>query len=226
MRQATMGTVNAGLPGAALAPAWLTWARLELFRASILALEAGCVLASGALIQTSLTGKAGMPNPVAMAAAYLAVTLLAGTLVDLPDKREQGAAIRTLGVLFIVSTALLEPSSAAVVAALLWFVLALGGIALTRDVAVRLAERSPTFSPRPRPVAFIGNSEAAARMLRQIEADPHHRATPVGFFDDRISRTGPLNGMLPCLGHIDELTSYLTDHELHDVYMALPWSAG
>jgi polysaccharide biosynthesis protein PslA len=226
MRQATMGTVNAGLPRAAFAPAWLAWARLELFRVLILALEAGCVLASGALIQAALAGMAGMANPIAMAAAYLGVTLLAGTLVDLPDKREQGAAIRALGVLFVVGTTLLAPSLAAVVASLLWFVVALGGVMIIRNVAVRVAERSLTLSPRPRPVAFIGNSEAAARMLRQIEADPHHRATPVGFFDDRISRPGPLNGKLPCLGHIDELASYLTDHELHDVYMALPWSAG
>jgi len=63
-------------------------------------------------------------------------------------------------------------------------------------------------------------------MLRQIDADPHRRALPVGFFDDRNSRPGPLDGRLPCLGQIENLADYLTDHELHDVYMALPWSAG
>jgi len=226
MRSAVMGTVNTELPGATLVSTWLSRVRLGLFRAAILTIEAIWVLASGDLIHTWLRPAAGIPSPDAMAAAYFAATLLTGTSVKLPDGREWGGAIRTLGAIFIVSIALLLPSLVTFAAALLWYALALAGIVITRIGAFHLADRSLILSPRPRPVAFIGNSEAAARMLRQLEADPHRRAQPVGFFDDRISRTGPLSGKLPCLGHIDDLTSYLIDHELHDVYMALPWSAG
>jgi Undecaprenyl-phosphate glucose phosphotransferase len=131
-----------------------------------------------------------------------------------------------LTAVFIVSLAILAPSMESVPPALAWFALALAGIVLTREGAVRLAERIPTLVPRSKPVAFIGNSESAARMLRQIEEDPHRRLLPVGFFDDRNSRPGPLSDKLPCLGQIEEIADYLTDHELHDAYMALPWSAG
>jgi Undecaprenyl-phosphate glucose phosphotransferase len=226
MSSATLGTAEAGHPRPETGSVRLLWTRLVLCRAAILAVEATCVLASGDLVRAWLAPEPRLPAPAAMAAAYLAVTLLAASWVELPDRREQAGAIRTLAAVFIVSLALLWPPAAALPASLLWFALALAGIAGTREVAVRLADRLPTLAATPRPVAFIGNSESAARMLRQIEADPHRRAVPVGYFDDRISRPGPLNGKLPCLGQIDELASYLTDHELHEVYMALPWSAG
>jgi exopolysaccharide biosynthesis polyprenyl glycosylphosphotransferase len=58
-----------------------------------------------------------------------------------------------------------------------------------------------------------------------MEADPRRRLDPVGFFDDRSERPGPLNGKLAYLGNIEGLVDYIHDHELHDVYMALPWSA-
>jgi Undecaprenyl-phosphate glucose phosphotransferase len=222
MHSATLGTEVAGLPGAASLPTRLPRGRHMLFRAAILAVEAGCVLLSGALVEAWRGPESGLPGPASMAAAYLAVTILAGTSGELPASPEPARLIRTLAAVFLVSMILLAPS----LTALCWFALALAGIAATRYGARRLADRTPGLVAPPKPVAFIGNSEAAARMLRQIGSDPHPRVVPVGFFDDRTARGGPLSGKLPCLGQIDELASYLTDHELHEVFMALPWSAG
>jgi len=218
------GMDHAGLSRRAASAMWLPRAETLLFRATILAVEAGCVLAGGRLVQAWVIQI--WPPPAGIAAAYLLLTLLAGASVELPGRSRQSSAFRTLLAVFAAGTCLLTPPLAAAPAIALWFALAWAGIAATRGAAVRLAGRLPNLTPRPRLVAFIGNSTSAARMLRQIRADPRGEAMPIGFFDDRSSRFGPLNGQLPCLGDIDELVSYLADHELHDVYMALPWSAG
>ncbi len=79
--------------------------------------------------------------------------------------------------------------------------------------------------PRFRTVAFLGNSKSAAMMLAQLNQRRSHTHV-IGFFDDRLNRPGPLTGLVPCLGTIDDLVSYIHDAELSEVYMALPWSAG
>jgi Undecaprenyl-phosphate glucose phosphotransferase len=109
----------------------------------------------------------------------------------------------------------------------IWFALAAPAIVAWRWFAMRLAQAMPALAPPLRPMAFIGNSEAAARMLDGIEADRHARFQPVGFFDDRsAARLGPLHDRLPYLGTIEELVGYIHEHELQDVFVALPWSAG
>ena len=63
-------------------------------------------------------------------------------------------------------------------------------------------------------------------MLTQLQQDRNSRVQVIGFFDDRLNRPGPLSGVVPCLGTINDLVSYIHDAELSEVYMALPWSAG
>jgi Undecaprenyl-phosphate glucose phosphotransferase len=227
MENEMSGTAEADLLRSMTAPARLSPTPVLPFRAAILAIEAGWVLESGTLVQAWHSLEPAVAAPAAMAAVYLGAALLTRSSVELPRSQAQTSAIRTLGTIFLVSIVLLAPSTlGALLSALLWFGLALGGIEGLRYAAVHLANRLPVLATRPRPVAFIGNSESAARMLRQLEMDPHRRSLPIGFFDDRNARPGPLEGLLPRLGQIEDLISYLSEHELHDVYMALPWSAG
>ncbi|MCR0980781.1 exopolysaccharide biosynthesis polyprenyl glycosylphosphotransferase [Roseomonas populi] len=87
------------------------------------------------------------------------------------------------------------------------------------------ARRLSWLKAAPRRIALIGNSPSALRLLRHLRALPDRGDTVVGFFDDRL-REGPLDGLLPRLGDVDDIVGYIHEHELDLVYMALPWSAG
>ena len=106
-----------------------------------------------------------------------------------------------------------------------WLVSSSAGIWATRKVCLVLAERAHCWLLHPRAIAFIGNSDSAARMLAQIRTKRHSNVLPVGYFDDRNLRPGPLTNVLPLLGTVDDLVGYIHEYELSDVYMALPWSA-
>ncbi len=223
MGNVTHGRVMASSTQGGRTGAWRPVARTLGFRAGWTALEAGWVAACG--VPLAATGVA-LPQPGAVAVAFVVVLLLSRGTVCPPELSRRGHAAQALAAVFAVAGALLPHPLAALPWLLLWFAPAMAGVAAMRVPALRLAARLPGLRPPPRPVAFIGNSDAAARMLRQLEADPHHRTRVIGFFDDRFNRPGPLHGLIPCLGHVDELVSYIHDHEVHDVYMALPWSAG
>ena len=197
--------------------------RRLLFGGLCLGFEAGIVLLLGAGLQAQGSVPAPQMSPAGIALAYVIVRLLSRALTSARSSTA-GAAL-ALAAVFSVAVVLSPPSLASWGVLLAWFAAGLAGVAALRAGAARLAAAMPSLHPEPRPVAFIGNSESAARMLREIEADPRRRARPIGFFDDR-DRPGPLDGRLPFLGSIDDLVSFIHDHELHDVYMALPWSAG
>ena len=92
--------------------------------------------------------------------------------------------------------------------------------------AVNGYERRAIARLKPtRSIAFIGNSAAAALMLAQLEADHGGALEFIGFFDDRNFRTGPLNGRMQRLGSVEEVVTYLQEHTLSEVFIALPWSA-
>jgi CoA-binding domain len=201
----------------------------RLFEAVILAVEAGLVLASGAAIAGGLDAgqfTAALPGPIAVAAAYVLLVVAGGAAARPPRRARRGAAVRTLLTVFVVALLLDDNPLRTLPGLTTWLALATSGIVCWRWLAMRLAQAMPGFTPPLRPMAFIGNSEAAARPLLQIEADPYARLRPVGFFDDRSARTGPLHDKLPYLGTIDELVSCIHDHELQDVFLAMPWSAG
>ena len=199
-------------------------ARMFAFRTACLGLEAAWVVACG--LPVARTWQVGLPEPGAMGLAFAVVLLLSGGCIAPPAQDRRGRALHALAALFVVATALMHKPLVSLPAMLVWFAFAFAGVVALRVLALRVALRLPGLLPEPRPVAFIGNSDSAARMLRQLEADPLHRTRVIGFFDDRYNRPGPLHGLIPCLGHVDDLVSYIHDHEIHDVYMALPWSAG
>ena len=202
---------------------------MHLFEAMILGAEGALVFAIGTAVAVGLKAAhfpVVLPGPAALAAAYVLLIVVSGAAAQPPRRKRHDAALRVLLVVFTVGLLFTGNFLHVIPALAVWFIPTAFGIFFWRGLAMRLAQSIPLLTPPPRPMAFIGNSEAAARLLLQIDANPHARLRPVGFFDDRIERVGPLHGKLPYLGTIDELVSYIHGHELHDVFVALPWSAG
>jgi Undecaprenyl-phosphate glucose phosphotransferase len=166
-----------------------------------------------------------LPSPVAMAAGYLMLGIICDATARPPRRRRRGRALQVLLTLFVIGLLMSRDVVSTLPWMTLWFIVAASAISSWRWLAMRLPSAMPAVLQPARPAAFIGNSMAATRLLQAIEADPSHRLRPVGFFDDRM-RMGPLHDKLPYLGTIDELVSYIHEHELRDVFMALPWSAG
>ncbi len=199
-----------------------------MFEIAIVLVEALIVLLVGVLLTTGLALEGVVfkfPAYLAMSAAYLLLVTASDARIKLPRERRRGKAIQMLVIVFIIGLMLsgnivrLAPWLA------LWLVISALGIRLWRSwVSVFALSRPKDFWPS-RPAAFIGNSASAARLLAQMQVDSQRNFLPVGFFDDR-TRDGPLHGRLPYLGGIDELVAYIQDHELDDIFMALPWSAG
>ena len=206
---------------------WTTGLFLRLLEAGILLAEAVMVLASGAIVNAVMAPDgADLPNPLALAAAYVLLLVAADAVARPPLRHRRGAALRILAAVFVVALLLSGHILTSAPALASWAVIAASAISAWRWLALRLSQTMPPGTWPARPVAFIGNSEAAARLLNELEADRGQNIQPVGFFDDRAARLGPLHDRLPYLGTIDGLVGYIHDHELSDVYMALPWSAG
>ncbi len=202
---------------------------MHLFEAMILGIEAALVFVIGIAVAAVLKAAhfaVVLPGPTALAAAYVLLIVVSGAAAQPPRRKRHDAALRVLLTVFMVALLFTGNLLHTMPALAVWFIPAAFGIFFWRELAMRLAQLIPLLTPPPRPMAFIGNSESAARLLLQIDANPHARLRPVGFFDDRIERVGPLHGRLPYLGTIDELVSYIHNHELRDVFVALPWSAG
>ena len=202
---------------------------MRLFEAMILGVEAALVFAVGTAVAAGLKATqftVVLPGPVALAAAYVLLIVISGASAQPPRRERHDAALRVLLTVFTIGLLFNGNLLHALPPLAVWFTLAAFSVFFWRRLAMRLGRSISFLKPPLRPMAFIGNSEAAARLLLQIDANPYARLQPIGFFDDRIERVGPLHGKLPYLGTIDELVSYIHDHELHDVFVALPWSAG
>jgi Undecaprenyl-phosphate glucose phosphotransferase len=196
-----------------------------LFAAALLAVEMAFVAVAGMLLGVDLGGAPAAPAAIALAYALLVV--VSGVAARPPALSRLGAVLRVLAAVFLVAFCLAATRrDAAILRLVAWAVTAMIGVAACRRAAMALAVRLPALRPPPRPVAFLGNSPAALTMLDQILADSVARLSPVGYFDDRNDRAGPLTGRLPCLGTIDDLVRYIHENELRDVFMAMPWSAG
>ena len=206
---------------------WATGLFVRLVEAGILFAEAIMVLLSGAIAQ-ALMAPAGtdLPNPIAMAGTYLFLLVAADAVARPPVRRRRREALRILLGGFVMALLLSGHIFSNAPAVILWTFLAAGAVVSWRGLALRLSQTMPRGTWPARPVAFIGNSGAAARLLNELEADRQQNILPVGFFDDRAARLGPLHDRLSYLGTIDGLVSYIHDNKLSDVYMALPWSAG
>src|SRR4051812_20330379 len=112
MRSTTFGTAFSGLARPAAMPAWMPRLFFVLVHAAVLAIEAGCVWAGGTLVHSLLPPGDTLPDPSAMGAAYLAVTLLTGTSVALRGRVRRTGVLRTLGAIFVVGLMLPVPSLA------------------------------------------------------------------------------------------------------------------
>jgi exopolysaccharide biosynthesis polyprenyl glycosylphosphotransferase len=77
-----------------------------------------------------------------------------------------------------------------------------------------------------RPTILVGNNEAALRLVRGLAADPLSPYRLVGFFDDGQERTGPLDGVTPHIGSLDEVARFSEYFEELDVFIAMPWIEG
>jgi polysaccharide biosynthesis protein PslA len=153
--------------------------------------------------------------------------IVAGDAVARPPlRRHRGEALRILAAVFIVALLLSGHILNAAPGLALWAAISASAIGTWRWLSLRLSQSMPAEVWPARRVAFIGNSEAAARLLGELAADKRQNIQPVGFFDDRAARLGPLHDRLPYLGTIDGLVGFIHENELSDVYMALPWSAG
>ncbi|HEY1857376.1 exopolysaccharide biosynthesis polyprenyl glycosylphosphotransferase [Acidocella sp.] len=206
---------------------WTTGIFVRLLEAGILLAEAMMVLASGAIAKALMThAVADLPNPIAMAAAYVFLVVAGDATARPPIRRRRGEALRILGAVFVVALLLSGHIFAGAPGLAVWALIAASAISAWRWFSLRLSQTIPPDAWPARRVAFIGNSAAAARLLSELETDRRQNIQPVGFFDDRAARLGPLHERLPYLGTIDGLVSYIHDQELSDVYMALPWAAG
>ena len=162
----------------------------------------------------------------AMTLAYLSVMAIAAMTQSLVTHRRP-EAIWLFQLALLIGFAVAQGHQPrGVEAAGAWFCVVQLGFFLVRIVEDRLRENIIDIGARSRTIAFIGNSDAAAAMMAQLAQDQRPHARIIGFFDDRLNRPGPLTGLIPCLGTIDDLVGYIHDAELSEVYMALPWSAG
>ncbi len=214
-------------PVATCRPTWTTGVFVRLLETGILLAEALMVLASGAIAKAALQGfSTDLPNPFAVAAAYLFLVVAGDAVVRPPLRRRRGYALRilftVLTVALLLSTHILRNAPGM----LLWAALAFSTVSTWRWLAIRLSQSIPSEVWPARQAAFIGNSDAAARLMAELCTENRQNIQLVGFFDDRAARLGPLHDKLPYLGTIDGLVSYIHEHELTDVYMALPWAAG
>ncbi len=198
---------------------------LILMVASLL-LETLAVLIGGMIAITMDPVLASAEDVRVLATIYLGVATVATTLRQLVPRRQLDTTWLVWLTLLLALLATHAHGRNQVEALALWFVVAASGTAVVQFANSRLKENVLAALPVPRTVAFLGNSEMAARMFTQLGETRHSQVRVIGFFDDRYNRPGPLTSLLPCLGPIDGLVSFIQDAELSEVYMALPWSAG
>jgi Undecaprenyl-phosphate glucose phosphotransferase len=199
-------------------PAGRSW--VTCFRLFVLLVEALLGAGVARLLSPDGAWAAGMGAATALS------LVLADALVAPPFTVHRRRALRALAAVAVVEFCLTGTSGLAAMRAVAWLVPASVAVVAWRSGALRAARHVPALMPARRSVAFIGNSEAALRMFRQIRSDRFSTLDPVGFFDDRAERRGPLDEVLPLLGGVDSVAHYIHYHALDEVYMALPWAAG
>ena len=77
-----------------------------------------------------------------------------------------------------------------------------------------------------RPAVVVGNNKAARQLVRGVGSDATTPYRLIGFFDDAQERTGPLDGLVPYLGTLDQVAGYSESCDELDVFLVVPWSDG
>lgn len=166
-----------------------------------------------------------MPHPKSIAIAYALIVAVTNSTPSSSPKLQNTSAFSSLFAILSISMLVMIYFEHAPVMLGYWFLATSLAVALCRMVEHAVVLRFGGVLCMRKPAAFIGNSHIAGEMLRHIRASSQQDIEPIGFFDDRTGRRGPLDGMLPRLGTIDDLITFIHENELHEVYVALPWAA-
>ena len=208
----------------AMARKWLYRTSCAALMAAGLALEAAAILAGGAIATSIAPSLASVFEIHALTKIYLALAVVTAAIQH-PSRGRESSTTWLVWLALLLGLMAAEKHQHDLGALTIWFLAAACGIAAIQFAHRWIMEHLLAEIPIAKTVAFLGNSVSAAAMLSQLERGRHH-VRVIGYFDDRASRPGPLTHLLPCLGAIDGLVSYIQDVELCEVYMALPWSAG
>lgn len=77
-----------------------------------------------------------------------------------------------------------------------------------------------------RRAVVAGAGELGVNLTKEVEAIPWAGIEVLGFFDDKVEINGqPMVAGKPILGRISDIHSYLLDHDIDYVYVALPMRA-
>ena len=208
--------------------AWAARARLLLFRLTAVVVEATLIGFVGKAILLGLhliksTGEITPPHVVAL--AYSIALVLMGATPAPPKFDQRVKPFVALAVTFAVCGIIGIDSQHHVFALIVWFSLSASAVVCARQMTQLAARTVAGAIQVRRSVAFVGNSDVAAEMMHEIRSHAQPVLEPIGFFDDRDGRPGPLNGLLPRLGTVDDLVEFIHERELDDVFVAMPWSA-
>ncbi len=197
-----------------------------LVMAADLMLKAAVVMLGGIAARAIAPSLLSVTDLSGVVLAYLTVATLEVVIGRMTGKSPVDAKWLLWLALLLGLAATRDHDIRTIEAICLWFIIVQIGSPPIGLVLRRLTETILHAMPQSRTVAFLGNSNSAAMTLTQLMQNRHSHVRVLGFFDDRLSRSGPLTGLIPCLGTIDDLVGYIHEAELSEVYMALPWSAG
>ncbi len=205
---------------------WLNRCFMPGVAAAGLLAEGAAILLGSSLAAWILPGLASAREIVGLTVAYVLLSGIAMVIRQVSKRRENDSSWLLWLALILGLVATRSRDQVDLASFMVWFLLSACCVVAVRAAHDRLTARVPArYRPR-RAVAFIGNSFSASMMLAQMNADRTSRIHVVGYFDDRLDRPGPLSPLLPCLGTVSDLVSFIHEEELDEVYMALPWSAG
>ncbi|HHX65891.1 MAG TPA: undecaprenyl-phosphate glucose phosphotransferase [Chloroflexi bacterium] len=74
-------------------------------------------------------------------------------------------------------------------------------------------------------VLIVGADEVARSIMRAVVARPELGYQVVGFVDDDPTRSQTDIGRYPALGTTDRLTELITEHDVNEVIITLPWDS-
>jgi len=202
-----------------------------------------CIIDTAAIVGAGLAGLAigpavGLPTPpspsavLTFGAGYLVMAWLIGLY---PRRRaalrggEIAPIVRLLGSLSVGALSFrLGEAGFSGTELVLWAGWLAAAIVVIKGGQIVLAGLLRKFAALQfrRPTVVVGNNEAARQLVCGLAADAASPYRLIGFFEDAHERTGPLDGLLPCLGTLDEVARYSEDCDEIDVFLAVPWAAG
>lgn len=213
--------------------------RLFVFLFSIVS----CLIDTGAIIGTGLAGIAiakaigltATPSTSVVVGMGIAYVVVAWMIRIYPRRRaalrggQLTPVVRLLGVLSAGALAFRfgeEGISLYEVGLwIAWLGVSSGIIRIAHSVLAGFV-RSFAAAQFQRPGVVVGNNAAALQLVRGLSADPLTPYRLIGFFDDGQERTGPLDGVAPHIGTLDEVARFSENFDELDVFIAVPWTEG